>query len=110
MVDMFRHRMVQGKNNYYMDTTERRPSLIYEIHHTKQLLCIRINFGKVKSIRDSTWPSVSEKYNSMDEIAPYSENTSALFNNDYHGKVKSAFAKIPITSKAFNQVFDSRNS
>ena len=51
-----------------------------------------------------------DKYNSMDEIAPYSENTSALFNNDYHGKVKSAFAKIPITSKAYNQVFDSRNS
>lgn len=37
-----------------------------------------------------------EKYNSMDEIEPYSENTGGWFNNDYAGKVKSAFAKIPI--------------
>ena len=50
-----------------------------------------------------------EKYNSMDEICPYSENTSNARNNDYHGSVKSAFAKIPLISK-FSQVHDSRNS
>ena len=27
-----------------------------------------------------------EKYNSMDEIEPYSENTGGWFNNDYAGK------------------------
>jgi len=51
-----------------------------------------------------------DRYNSMDEIAPYSENTSGLFNNDYHGKVKSAFAKIPVPNPSFSQVYDSRNS
>ena len=51
-----------------------------------------------------------DRYNSIDEIAPYSENTSGLFNNDYHGKVNSAFAKIPVLSKAFQQVSDTRNT
>ena len=52
-----------------------------------------------------------DKYNTIDEIAPYSENTSASINNDYHGKVNSAFAKIPLPSccGVFPQVFDSRN-
>ena len=50
-----------------------------------------------------------DKYNSMNEIAPYSENTSGVFNNDYHGKVNSAFAKIPLPSKSFSQVFESKN-
>jgi len=51
-----------------------------------------------------------DRYNSMDEIAPYSENTSGLFNNDYHGKVKSAFAKIPVPCPGFSQIYDSRNA
>lgn len=50
-----------------------------------------------------------DRYNSLDEIEPYSENTSGWFNNDYNGKVNSAFAKIPITCTPFSQVFDSRN-
>jgi hypothetical protein len=41
------------------------------------------------------------KYNSMDEIKPNSTNTNASFNNDYNGKVNSAFAKIPIGEKNF---------
>jgi hypothetical protein len=51
-----------------------------------------------------------DRYNSMDEIAPYSENSTGVYNNDYHGKVKSAFAKIPVSNKAFSQVIDSKNS
>jgi hypothetical protein len=50
-----------------------------------------------------------DKYNTMDEIAPYSESTSSLYNNDYHGKVKSAFAKIPIRHRDHTQSNDSRN-
>jgi len=50
-----------------------------------------------------------DKYNSMDEICPYSERTSSSINNDYHGNVNSAFAKIPVTSQ-FSKVYDSRNS
>ena len=40
-----------------------------------------------------------DKYNSMDEIAPYSEATNNLHYNDYHGKYNSIFAKIPILIK-----------
>ena len=48
-----------------------------------------------------------DKYNSMDEIEPYSENTAGWFNNDYAGKVKCAFAKIPIQCTPYSQIFDS---
>jgi hypothetical protein len=47
------------------------------------------------------------KYNSMDEIEPYSENTGGWFNNDYAGKVKCAFAKIPVRCLPYSQMFDS---
>ena len=50
-----------------------------------------------------------DKYNSMDEIAPYAENSSNVYNNDYHGKVNSAFAKIPVSLKAYNNVVDSKH-
>uniref|UniRef100_A0A6C0EPP7 Uncharacterized protein n=1 Tax=viral metagenome TaxID=1070528 RepID=A0A6C0EPP7_9ZZZZ len=48
-----------------------------------------------------------EKYNSMDEIEPYSENTGGLYNNDYAGKVKCAFAKIPVRCLPYSQMYDS---
>jgi hypothetical protein len=48
-----------------------------------------------------------EKYNSMDEIEPYSENTGGLFNNDYGGKVNGAFAKIPVRCLPYSQMYDS---
>ena len=44
---------------------------------------------------------------SMDEIEPYSERSNACFNNDYAGKVKCAFAKIPVQCTPYSQVFDS---
>ena len=50
------------------------------------------------------------KYNSLDEIEPFSENTMAIFNNDYSGKIDSAFAKIPINhANAFALYGDSTN-
>jgi len=51
-----------------------------------------------------------EKYNSMDEIDPYSENTNAAYNNDYHGRTNSAFIKIPLHQFPFSQIYDSRNA
>ena len=48
-----------------------------------------------------------DKYNSMDEISPYSESTNNLYNNDYSGKTESAFAKIPLINQPFSQVHDS---
>lgn len=49
-----------------------------------------------------------DKYNTMDEIAPYSQRTMSLEQNDYHGKIKSAFAKIPIQNERFTNINDSR--
>jgi len=46
-----------------------------------------------------------EKHNTIDEIRPYSTNTSGWFNNDYNGKVNSAFAKIPVENNAFSSGF-----
>jgi len=51
-----------------------------------------------------------EKYNSIDEIQPYSDNTMSTYNNDYHGNVNSAFAKIPLLQFPFSQINDSRNA
>ena len=51
-----------------------------------------------------------KKRNSIDELEPYSENTMSLYNNDYAGKVDSAFAKIPIVNaEKFASYSDSRN-
>lgn len=50
-----------------------------------------------------------DKYNQMDELYPYSERTSDLYRNDYGGIVDSAFAKIPMTTYPYGQIFDSRN-
>lgn len=48
-----------------------------------------------------------DKYNSMDEIEPYSENTGGWYNNDYAGKIKCAFAKIPVRCLPYSQMYDS---
>ena len=51
-----------------------------------------------------------EKYNSMDELVPWSEHTMGLYNNDYSAKVNSAFAKIPIgLSNAFALYGDNKH-
>lgn len=50
-----------------------------------------------------------DKYNNMDELQPYPMATTKTYGNDYNGKVKSAFAKIPITTTPTSQIFDSRN-
>ena len=50
-----------------------------------------------------------DKYNSMDELVPYSEATSNMYNNDYNGTVNAAFAKIPVICTPHEQIFESRN-
>ena len=50
-----------------------------------------------------------DKYNSYDELYPFSQETSSFYNNDYGGRVKSAFAKIPMTIYPLGELFDSRN-
>jgi hypothetical protein len=51
-----------------------------------------------------------DKYNSMDELDPYVNNTMALFNNDYTGRTNSAFAKIPVLSDPFAHNYESKNA
>jgi hypothetical protein len=51
-----------------------------------------------------------DNYNTMDEMEPYSENTATLYNNDYSGKVNSAFAKIPVQCTSFSQIYDSNQA
>jgi hypothetical protein len=48
-----------------------------------------------------------DKYNTMDELTPYVQATNNAYNNDYTGRVKSAFAKIPIIRGTSGQIFDS---
>lgn len=56
-----------------------------------------------------------DKYNSYDELYPYSESTSSLYNNDFAARVNSAFAKIPLTKSPQpgcvppESIYDSRN-
>jgi hypothetical protein len=50
-----------------------------------------------------------DRYNNIDEIEPYSGNTTGMYNNDYHGRTNSAFARIPVIQNPFSQIFDSRN-
>lgn len=45
-----------------------------------------------------------DKYNSIDEINPYSEQTNNIYNNDYNGNVNSAFAKIPLFKEPFTRI------
>lgn len=50
-----------------------------------------------------------KKYNSYNELSPYSERTNNTYNNDYNGIVNSAFAKIPVQSKPLGEFNDSIN-
>ena len=48
-----------------------------------------------------------DKCNTIDELEPYSENTSGLYNNDYRTKTNNAFAKIPCVASPFSELHDS---
>lgn len=63
-----------------------------------------------KLFGDDTIYMEVDKYNSMDELVPYSEATNNMYNNDYNGTVNSAFAKIPVTAQGYIRTFESRNS
>lgn len=49
-----------------------------------------------------------EKYNSIDEIDPYSYLTNNNYFNDYSSKTNSAFAKIPVSHNKFTKKFLSK--
>ncbi len=45
-----------------------------------------------------------EKCNNIDELEPYPEQTNNMYNNDFGGKIQSAFTKIPITQIPHSQI------
>lgn len=51
-----------------------------------------------------------DKYNSIDEIDPYSYLTNNNYFNDYSSKTNSAFAKIPVSHEQFTKKFLSKTS
>lgn len=51
-----------------------------------------------------------DKYNSIDELYPYSDSTSSTYNNDYSGKNNSAFAKIPLLKLPYNSMNDIKDN
>ena len=51
-----------------------------------------------------------DRFNTIDEIYPYSERTGHLYNNDLGHRVNGSFAKIPITSTPFVKETGSRNT
>ena len=55
---------------------------------------------------DSVMYMMIDKYNSMDEIVPYSTATSNLYNNDYNGTVNAAFEKISLNILGSDQIFN----
>jgi len=44
------------------------------------------------------------RYNTCDELIPYSESTSSTYNNDYSGKVNAFFENVPITMSSSNTI------
>ena len=58
---------------------------------------------------DNTVYMEVNKYNQYDELVPYVQSTSSMYNNDYGGVVDSAFAKIPMVTIPVGAVWDSRN-
>ena len=51
-----------------------------------------------------------DKYNTYDELDPYSTRTNHLYNNDFNGRVNSAFAKIPVSNIPVGEINESRNN
>ena len=60
-------------------------------------------------IGDKVMYMMLDKFNSIDEIVPYSDATNHVYNNDYNGTVNAAFEKIPITKNGLVETFNSRS-
>lgn len=63
-----------------------------------------------KLLGESTIYMEVDRYNHIDELVPFSQNTSGMYNNDYNGSVNAAFAKIPLSSIPYSQTIESMNS
>lgn len=72
------------------------------VHYIKPPYVLKLNGDKCIYLE-------LNKYNSYDELYPFSQATTNVLKNDFGGKVNSAFAKIMITTTPFNESFESSN-
>ena len=99
----FGYEMEDGSGNEWLGDDDNKTRNVY-VDLSKETICNVDIMGE-----DCIYMEV-EKHNTMNELEPYMENTQASFNNDYAGKVNSAFAKIPIKCTPFSQVYDTINT
>ena len=79
------------------------------INAVKQVASIEAEFNLDINGEDALYMEI-DRYNSIDEIYPYSERTGHLYNNDLGHRVNGSFAKIPLTHVPFGQEMGSRNN
>lgn len=88
---------------YYID------SINFSIEPSTQKLSDDIYYTKSTNVLNIDSDDVIymelDKYNSIDEIEPYSHLTNSAFANDYASKTNSAFAKIPVSFDKFTKKF-----
>lgn len=90
--------------NPYCDTTGPPPPASEDEWRKKAKIC------NINIIGDTVIYMELDKYNTIDEIDPYSKRTTTKKCNDYHGRVNAAFAKIQLVQPSFSRIFDSRNT
>jgi hypothetical protein len=100
----FDYEVVDGSGEEWLDLSGNNN--IVNLNNLNANACDPSGIGNLDIMGDDYIYMQIEKYNSMDEIEPYSENTGGLCNNDYGGKVNGSFAKIPVRCLPFAQVFD----
>lgn len=75
----------------------------------KEVADVSANYNLDVNGEDALYMEI-DRYNSIDEIYPYSERTGHLYNNDLGHRVNGSFAKIPLTHTPFGQEMGSRNN
>jgi hypothetical protein len=78
---------------YYLGFNKKNYGSVYDEFTTRQIL----RAPNVLFLDNEKYIHMEiDKYNSMDEVVPYSTSTSNLYDNDYGGKVDKSFALIKI--------------
>ena len=92
---------ISNDNNYSNDTVQiNYNSIVYDVSANHNL--------DIKG-EDALYMEI-DRYNSIDEIYPYSERTGHLYNNDLGHRVNGSFAKIPLTHTPFGQEVATRDN
>jgi hypothetical protein len=93
--------------NYYIDSINF--VLQTSTHKSSDHIYYAIPENVINLISDDVIYMELDKYNSIDEVEPYSHLTNNTYSNDYSGKTNGAFAKIPVSGDHFTKKFLSKN-